>query len=64
MQAGYQTVSTQAQEPLPRNFRPLVQAVCDLAEQIDDTGLRNLIDIAECLLRNHPLAKQKPQLSA
>lgn len=39
--------------------RPLVQRVCDIAETIDDTGLRNLIDIAECLARNHPLAKAK-----
>jgi transcriptional regulator with XRE-family HTH domain len=50
--------------PATYNARPLVQAVCKLAEQIDDTGLRNLIDIAECLLRNHPLTKPKPPLCA
>ena len=55
--------TTAAMEP-PKHFRPLVQAVCDLAEQIDDAGLRNLIDIAECLLRNHPLTKPKPPLCA
>ena len=62
--AEYQAASTTADEPSPRHFRPLVQAVCDLAEQIDDAGLRNLIDIAECLLRNHPLTKPKPPLCA
>ena len=53
-------------EKLPAAYeaRPLVKAVCDLAEQIDDTGLRNLIDIAECLLRNHPLSKPQPALCA
>lgn len=51
-------------ELTPHHYRPLVQKVCDLAETIDDTGLRNLIDIAECLARNHPLTKAKPPLSA
>lgn len=46
-------------EPAPRHYRALVQKVCDIAETIDDTGLTNLIDIAECLARNHPLAKPK-----
>lgn len=48
-------------ERKPHHSRKLVQQVCDLAEQIDDIGLRNLIDIAECLARNHPLTKAKPQ---
>lgn len=43
----------------PAHARPLVQTVADLAEQIDDAGLRNLIDIAELLARNHPLVKTK-----
>lgn len=46
-------------EPQPHHARPLVQRVCEIAETIDDAGLRNLIDIAECLARNHPLAKAK-----
>lgn len=45
--------------PAPYHPRPLVQRLYDLAEQIDDIGLRNLIDIAECLARNHPAAKAK-----
>ena len=39
--------------------RTLVQQVCNIAEQIDDVGLRNLIDIANCLVRNHPFTKPK-----
>jgi transcriptional regulator with XRE-family HTH domain len=39
--------------------RDLVQRVCDIAEQIDDIGLRNLIDIAACIAKNHPLTKPK-----
>jgi predicted XRE-type DNA-binding protein len=46
-------------ESTPHHHRPLVQQVCDLAETIDDAGLRNLIDIARCLARNHPAAKAK-----
>jgi hypothetical protein len=43
----------------PQHSRPLVRKVAELAEQIDDIGLRNLIDIAECLARNHPVTKAK-----
>ena len=43
----------------PHHDRHLLQCVCSIAIQIDDTGLRNLIDIAECLARNHPFVKPK-----
>lgn len=39
-----------------RHSRPLVEAVCTLAEQIDDNGLRELIGFARCLTRTHPLS--------
>ena len=60
---NYITAPTQSSfainETLKHELRPLVQKVYDLAEQIDDIGLRNLIDIAELLARNHPIAKAK-----
>jgi hypothetical protein len=39
--------------------RPLVQRIIEIAEGIDDTGLRNLIDIAGVIAKNHPLIKAK-----
>jgi len=39
--------------------RPLVQQACDLAERIDDNGLRELIGFARCLTGTHPLIKVK-----
>lgn len=43
----------------PRHARPLVQTVCDLATQINDDGLRELIGFARCLTGTHPAAKEK-----
>ena len=47
-----------------RHERPLVQTLCDLAEQINDNGLRELIGFARCLTGTHPASKAKPPLSA
>lgn len=47
-----------------RHSRPLVQTLCDLAEQVNDNGLRELIGFARCLTGTHPAAKAKPRLSA
>ena len=33
--------------------RQLVKELCDLAEQIDDDGLRGLIDVAACFMKTH-----------
>lgn len=44
--------------------RRLVKTVCDLAEQISDDGLRELIGFARCLTGTHPLAKQTRKSSA
>lgn len=44
--------------------RKLVTTVCDLAEQINDDGLRELIGFARCLTGTHPLAKQTRKSSA
>jgi hypothetical protein len=57
-QPTYQSAAAIAQEP-PKHFRPLVQAVCDFAEQINDDGLRELVGFARCLAGTHPLVKQK-----
>lgn len=43
----------------PRHARPLVQTVCDLAAQINDDGLRELIGFARCLTGTHPAVKEK-----
>lgn len=43
----------------PTHSRKLVQKVCDLAEQINDDGLRELIGFARCLTGTHPLVKAK-----
>lgn len=59
-----QQLQHKVSEPVPNHHRKMVQAVCDISETIDDTGLRTLIDIAECLARNHPHQKAKPTLSA
>lgn len=53
------TPSHTINEPAKHHKRKLVQRVCDVAENIDDTGLRTLIDMAECIARNHPIAKAK-----
>lgn len=47
-----------------RHPRPLVQTLCDLAGQVNDNGLRELIGFARCLTGTHPAAKAKPPLSA
>lgn len=44
--------------------RKLVKTVYDLAEQIDDDGLRELIGFARCLTGTHPLAKETRKSSA
>ena len=41
--------------------RPLVQRVCDLAENINDDGLNQLVGFARCLLSDYPLTKAKPK---
>ena len=43
----------------PIHARPLVKAICDLAERIDDIGLMKLQGYATCLLADHPLVKAK-----
>lgn len=48
----------------PPHARKLVQTVCELAEQINDNGLRELIGFARCLTGTHPAAKQTPASSA
>jgi len=40
-----------------RHARQLVQDVCDLADQISDDGLRELLGIARYLTGTHPLKK-------
>lgn len=50
--------------PQRRHVRPLVQTLCELAEQVNDNGLRELIGFARCLTGTHPAAKAKPPLSA
>lgn len=47
-----------------QHSRKLVQTVCELAEQINDNGLRELIGFARCLTGTHPAAKQTPASSA
>lgn len=42
--------------------RKLVQTVCELAEQISDDGLRELIGFARCLTGTQPLVKQTAQV--
>lgn len=41
------------------HLRPLVQTVCNLAEQINDDGLRELAGFARCLTGTHPLKKTR-----
>lgn len=43
----------------PHHSRPLVQQVCDLAEKINDEGLRELSAFASYLTCTQPLAKAK-----
>ena len=43
-----------------RHPRPLVQTLCEVAEQVNDNGLRELIGFARCLTGTHPAAKAKP----
>lgn len=61
---GAQVEATSVHEPnaryeLKAKVRSLVQTVCDLAEQIDDDGLRELVGFARCLTATHPLVKEK-----
>ena len=44
--------------------RKLVGQLCVLAEQIDDHGLRGLIEVAQCFTKTHPLTKAKLKSSA
>jgi len=44
--------------------RPLVQTTYDLAEKIDDTGLRELILFAECLVKSRPYKPQQRKQAA
>lgn len=44
----------------PRHSRALVQTICNLAEQINDDGLRELSGFARCLTGTHPLKKPAP----
>jgi hypothetical protein len=43
----------------PKNTRPLLQQVYELAERIDDAGLLKLQGYAACLLADHQLSKPK-----
>lgn len=43
----------------PQHSRKLVQTVYELAEQINDDGLRELVGFARCLAGTHPLVKTK-----
>lgn len=43
----------------PKNLRPLVQTIYNLAEQINDDGLRELAGFARCLTGTHPLKKTR-----
>lgn len=43
-----------------KHARKLVQAVCDLAAQINDDGLRELAGFARCLTGTHPFKKPAP----
>ena len=42
-----------------QSARPLAQTLLNLAEQINDDGLRELIGYARCLTGTHPLAKKQ-----
>lgn len=42
----------------------LIQSLTDLAEQINDDGLRELIGFAKCLIVTHPAHKPKRKSSA
>jgi transcriptional regulator with XRE-family HTH domain len=44
--------------------RKLVGKLCDLAEQVDDHGLRGLIEVAQCFTKTHPFTKAKLKSSA
>lgn len=44
--------------------RPLLQTLNDVAAQISDDGLRELIGFARCLAGTFPATKAKPPLSA
>lgn len=43
----------------PRPIRPLVQTLLNLAEQVNDDGLREMIGFARCLTGTHPQAKKQ-----
>jgi hypothetical protein len=43
----------------PRHDRPLVQALCDIAERISDPGLQQAVGYLEALAISHPKVKPK-----
>jgi transcriptional regulator with XRE-family HTH domain len=45
--------------PFERNNSSLIKRLSELAHQIDETGLRGLIDVAECFTKSHPAQKAK-----
>lgn len=54
----HRTADSAAEPPeRGRHRRDLVQKVCDLAEQINDDGLRELAGFARCLTGTHPFTK-------
>lgn len=48
----------------PRHPSALIQSLTDLAEQISDEGLRELVGFAKCLTSTHPAHKAKRKSSA
>lgn len=56
---GHVAEEARAYYAIPRHTRPLVQTLCDLAEQIDDDGLRELIGYARSLTGRQPRVKAK-----
>lgn len=56
--------STATREPAAPHYRPLVNQLCDVAEQIDDNALRDLIGYARRLAETNPFVKVKRQSSA
>lgn len=42
------------QDVAPYFSRALVHSVCEIAEKIDDTGLKELIQFAQCLAQSRP----------
>lgn len=59
MQTGSKKAEFKVAAKTGSHSRPLVQTVCDLAEQINDDGLRELAGFARCLTGTHPVIKVK-----